>query len=206
VQEYGKNRDIRVLEGIEKFRYMNTPQIAELYFQTIKNPEQRLKKASERMKRMYDRDYVQRFRFPSEPFIFTVKGNKYNQHIQHYLMIVNIWITLQKLKPSGSVLTCEVETKQENVITDLLVEYRNNFRGENKIYWIEVENESSANIIDKVKKYEALAWARRAYNLPAGVLCVAYKKNATIKALEAYTGDLTFKAVSYKRFEQDWTW
>jgi hypothetical protein len=42
--------------------------------------------------------------------------------------------------------------------------------------------------------------------LPAGVLCIAYKKNATIKALEAYTGDLTFKTVSYKRFEQDWTW
>jgi hypothetical protein len=170
------------------------------------NPEQRLKKASERLKRMYDRGYVQRFRFPSEPFIFTAKGNKYSQRIQHFLMIVDTWIALRKLKPSGSVLTCEIEIKQENVITDLVVEYRNNFRQENKIYWIEVENESTGDILEKIKSYEALAYARRVYNLPPGVLCIVYKKNSTMKALGNYTGECEFRVVSYKNFEREWTW
>lgn len=71
MQDYGKSRDNKILEGLNQFQYMNTPQIAELYFTTIKDPFQRKQKTSERMKKMFDRGYVSRFKFPSEPFIFT---------------------------------------------------------------------------------------------------------------------------------------
>jgi|GEM_PF-2771338 len=206
MQDYGKNRDMRVLEGIEKFRYLNTPQIAELYFQAVKNPEQRIKKTCERMKRMYDRGYVQRFRFPSEPYIFTVKGNKFSHHIQHYMMITNCWIALQKMRPSGSRLSCEIEVKQDNVITDLLIEYKNGFRKENKLYWIEVENESNGDILEKVNAYEALAWKRQAEGLLEGQLLVVYKKNTTVRRLETYTGEQRIKLISYQDFEREWTW
>jgi len=205
MQALGRSRDMKVLAGLEKFRYLNTPQIAELYFQSVKDPSQRIKKASERMKIMFTRGYVQRFRFPGEPFIFTTKGNKYSSKIQHYMMIANCWIALQKLK-SGSVISCEVEVQQENVITDLIVNYKNNFRNEEKIYWLEVENNSSGDIFEKIEKYEGLQWILRQEKKQEGILCIVAGKDSTLRKLEACKNGKTFRVYSYQTFEQDWKW
>jgi hypothetical protein len=206
MQAYGKSRDIKVLEGLDGFRYMTTPQIAALYFTTIKKQEFRIKKTCERMKRMFDRGYVQRFRFPSEPYIFTTGGNKYNRQIQHYLMIVDCWITLQKLRPSGGSLNYQVEIKQDGVQTDLAVEYTNNFRGEKKLYWIEVENESTGDITEKIKNYEGLQWSRQVNNLPAGALVIVYKKRATLAKLQGVSFEMPVKLIHFSEFAEKWEW
>jgi hypothetical protein len=206
VQSFGRSRDEKILEGIERFRYLTTNQIAELYFPTIKKLDHRVKKTSQRMKRMYDRGYVQRFRFPSEPFIFTVRGNKFSNRIQHYLMIAQVWIVLNKIKPSGSVLNCEVEHNQGEVQTDLYVEYKNNFRQENKIYWIEVENESNADILEKCKKYESLVWRRRIENKVEGQLCIIYLKRSIQSKLESNNFDVPIKAMHFSELEEKWKW
>lgn len=209
-QLFGKDRDQRILKGLEKFKYMNTSQIAELYFSnTIKAPDQQLKKACERMKRMYDRGYVQRFRFPAEPFIFTIKGSKFSNRMQHYLMITECWLVLNRMRPAGGVLSCEVEIPQgENtVITDLLVEYKNGFRGENKLYWIEVENDSNGDIFEKLAGYEELQWVRKAEGSKEGQLVIICKKNATFQKAQSYTSQaLPVRAIHYDSLATEWIW
>lgn len=206
MRDYCKNRDMQVLEGLEQFRYMTTPQIADLYFNGIKKQKLRNKKTSERMKRMYDRGYVQRFRFPSEPFIFTVKGNKFSPQIQHNLMRTEIWVQLQKLKPSGSVLSCEVEYPQGELITDLVVEYKNNFREAHKLFWFEIENRSGGDILEKVKKYEGLAWLRRVEKQMPGSLYIIYNKKATARQINGNTFGLPVTTIHYSEFAQKWKW
>ena len=202
----GVSRDMKVLEGLEKFRYLNTNQIAELYFANIKDPKQRTKKASERMKKMFDRGYIQRFRFPSEPYIFTTKGSKFSSKIQHFMLIADCWIMLNKIRPAGSVLNCEVKFPQGDLITDLVIEYKNNFRNEHKIYWLEVENNSSGDILEKVKKYSLLQWTMRREKQAEGHLCVVAVKDSTMRQLEAYKGEVTLKAYRYQELEQEWKW
>ncbi len=206
MQTYGKSRDNKILEGLDKFRYMNTQQIAELYFTTIKNPFQRQQKTSERMKKMFDRGYVTRFRFPSEPFIFTIKGNKYNTRIQHYMMMVDVWIYLQANRPSGGVISCEVEVRQDNIITDLIISYKNNFKNENKIYYIEVENESTGDIIEKIRKYESLIWQLKAEGNPVGQLVVVYKKQSVKNKIDSKTFEIPIKTIHIAEFSQKWEW
>lgn len=207
MNDYGKSRDSKILEGLDKFHYMNTNQIAELYFKpTIADPFQRKQKTSERMKKMFDRGYVQRFRFPSEPFIFTTKGNKYNTRIQHYMMIVDCWISLQELKSSGSILSCEAESKQADIITDLVVHSKNNFRKEEKIYYLEIENESTGDIIEKVRKYEALAWEQKADNQIVGQLVIVHKKQSLPKKIESQCFEIPIKLIPFLEFSQRWEW
>jgi hypothetical protein len=206
MQTYGKSRDLKILQGIEDFRYMNTNQIAELYFTTIKKQDHKIKKTCERMKRMFDRGYVQRFRFPSEPYIFTIKGNKFSNRIQHSLMIVDTWITLKKLCPSGVVLNYEVEVKQDNLQTDLVVEYKNNFTNDKRLYWIEVENESNADILEKCKNYESLAWRRRIEGETDGQLCIIYLKRSIQSKLEGSKFDVPIKAIHFSELEEKWKW
>jgi len=210
MQQYGKNRDLKILEGLEKFRYMNTNQIAELYFSTVKRQDFKIKKTCERMKKMFDRGYVQRFRFPSEPYIFTVHGNKYNRQIGHYLMIVDCWIVLRVECPSGGVLRYEVEVKDgdkdNNVQTDLVIEYINNFRGEKKIYWIEVENESNGDIVEKVKKYEGLVWEKKINSKVIGELVIVYKNKRTLNKLEGNIFDIRYRVIHISELKEKWEW
>jgi len=206
MKDYGASRDNKILEGLNKFQYMNTPQIATLYFTTIKDPFQRQQKTSERMKKMFDRGYVQRFKFPSEPFIFTTKGNKYNTRIQHYMMMVDVWISLQQLRPSGGNLTCEVEVKQDNIITDLIIHYKNNFINKDNLYYIEIENESTGDIIEKIRKYESLIWLLKADNKQIGNLVIVYKKQSILNKIESEKFEIPIKVINISEFSQKWIW
>jgi hypothetical protein len=203
---------MKILEGIEKFHYLNTNQIAELFFsKTIVKPIDRIKKTNERMKKLYDRGYVQRFRFPQEPYIFTIKGGKFSNRILHYLMITQCWIILNqdKIKPSGSVLNCEIEVKQEGIITDLLIEEINNFRPEGqkkRVYWIEIENESNGDIFEKIEGYESLTWSKRSENQSVGQLIVVCKKSGLLRKLQDSSFDIPVKAYYYNNLETEWKW
>ena len=66
----GQARDARVLLALERFRYLTTEQAGELYFQTIKDEGQRLRKASERLRKLYQRGLCYRMRVPNE-YIYT---------------------------------------------------------------------------------------------------------------------------------------
>jgi hypothetical protein len=206
MREYGKSRDEKILAGLEKFNYMRSDQIADIYFQSVKEPESRLKKTSERMRKMHARGYVQRFRFPSEPFIYTIAGNKYNTKINHYLAVVDVWRTLRGLKPSGGNLYCEVERKEENIITDLFIEYTNHFTGIKKEYYIEVELDSKGDILEKLEKYEALFWLRKARKQPEGYLCIIYKNKRTWGKIEAYEGEIPINILHLSEVRDKWTW
>lgn len=205
MREYGKSRDERILVGLDKFRYMRSDQIADIYFQSVKNPESKLKKTSERMRKMHEKGYVQRFRFPSEPFIYTIAGNKYSTKINHYLAIVDVWRKLVSLKPYGGSIYCLVERKEENVITDLYVEYTNNLANIKKEYFIEVELDSAGDVLEKVQNYEALFWSRRIKGKPEGCLYILYKHKRTLGKLEAHKGEIEFKALHLSEMDA-WIW
>lgn len=202
--EYGKTRDNKILQGLESFKYLTTPQIAELFFQTIKNPLQRTQKTSERMKKLYSKGYINRSRFYPESYVFTLKPNKFTTHVDHYLLIVNTWLTLKRIVPASSILKYQVETKQENVITDLLVNYRNEFRNHNKIFYIEVENKSTADIADKIKQYESLAWMNKMNNQPIGKLIIIYSNSNKVK--EYHSSDIEIQTIPYNELSIQWHW
>ena len=122
------------------------------------------------------------------------------------MMIVNCWIALNEIKPVGSRLTCEVEYNQGELITDLMVNYRSQFRKEHKMFWIEVENEPNGDIEEKIEKYEALKWSRSIENLEAGCLYVVCKKQSTLRKLEAVNNAQGFFAIPYQGFSENWKW
>lgn len=201
----GQSRDARLLSALEKYRYMTTLQAAELYFKTIKKSDQRLKKANDRLKTLYDRGLCHRMRIPNEYFIYTLQNKGYNHKVQHYLAIVDIWIKLLQLRPSGVALYSKVESRQHhNIITDLHIEYSNEFRKERRDYFIEVELESSGDIKDKCKKYEVLEWARRDDNKPPCVLCIIYKNKSTVSEIEGLEFDIPVKC--YPISLEGWKW
>jgi len=154
---------------------------------------------------MHTRGYVQRFRFPSEPFIYTIAGNKYSTKINHYLAIVDVWRTLREIKPSGGNLCCEVERKEENIITDLYVEYTNHFTEIKKEYYIEIELDSTGDIRQKIENYEGLFWLRKAKGNVEGKLCIVYKNRRTLSKIEAYTGELKPKTLHLSEMDT-WNW
>lgn len=205
--EFGKSRYNKILQGLEDFKYLTTPQIAELYFQTIKNPLQRKQKTTTVMKKLSTRGYINHSRFYPESYVYTLKGNKFTTHVDHYLLIANTWIIIRKLVPASSVLTYKVNTKQENVITDLLINYKNEFRRDNKIFYIEVENKSTADITDKIKQYESLNWMNKMNNNLIGKLIIIYQSNNVPNKLKDYQStEIEIQTIPYNELESRWKW
>jgi len=185
---------------------MRSDQIAEMFFTSIKKKEQRVKKTSERMKKLYARGFVKRFRYGCEPFIYTIDGvANTNKHL-HYLTVVEVLIQLQKLKPVGSVLRWETEVKFDDIICDLHLEYRNEFRQEKKEYFIEVELNSSGDVMAKIDKYKRLFRARQRENKAGGCLCVLCSKVAVVAKIERGDWDIPVKAVLLSDLSTGWTW
>lgn len=203
---YGTSRDSRVLDGLERWRYATSAQIAEMYFKTVKNPQFRQQKANERLKKLYDRGFCHRMRVPGENYIYSLKSGTYHHKIPHYLSLVDVWVTLNKLRPSGANLSSQIEVKFEGLVCDLWIEHTNSFKGEKKEYFIEVELNSSGDIVQKIKKYEALFWARNMENKPNSVLVLLYKNKRTVSQLEGHTFDLPLKVIALERLESEWTW
>jgi len=206
MRNFAQARDMRIMEGLESFRYMRSDQIAELYFANIRDKGQRGKKTSERMKKMFSRGLVRRFRFGCEPYVYTVEGASYSNKILHYLTIVDVLIQLQKIKPAGSVLKWETEIKFDDIITDLYVEYRNEFRHEQKNYFIEIELNSSGDIMQKIDKYYRLLRHRKRENISGDYLYILCLKMSVAVKIEGANYDFPVKALPLKDFEKDWQW
>ena len=79
-------------------------------------------------------------------------------------------------------------------------------KGDKKLYWIEVENESTGDIVEKVGKYEGLIWACESNNLPVGCLTIVYKNKRVLTQLKDYSGDIKVRLIHISEFAERWEW
>ena len=202
---YSRSRDARVLDSVEQFRYMKTDQVAALHFTSIKDSDQRQKKASIRLKRLFDRGFLTRMRVPGESFIYAERGRSYTAKTSHYLALVDVWLALLKSKPNGANLYCEIEKKTDNVVTDMVIEYTNQFTKEVREYYIEVELDSSADVREKISKYEWLLLHRRSEGKKC-VLVVIYKNERTKRQIDGLEVKKDLRVYSLQGLEKEWSW
>lgn len=174
------NRDEKLLDGIIKHKYLRSDQAAELYFQTIKNSEQRKRKAATRLLSLYKKKLVQRFRFPGDPYIYTVSGTRYSPKILHYLSVTDSLIQLLPLLPSGTRVEYEIEYNIGKSIADLYISWKNDFRKQSGEIFAEVELSGQQDIVEKIRKYEDLLFDRE----NAQILVIG-KHKRTIDRLKA---------------------
>lgn len=73
-------------------------------------------------------------------------------------------------------------------------------------FCVEIDFTSSGDILEKIKKYEALNWLRKAKNKTPICLCVAYKKKATRERIEGYTGELMISLYHIEEVAEKWKW
>lgn len=207
MSQLSKSRDMKVLELLEKHRYCTTWQVAQALFANIKSPKQRLEKAGYRLKVLHDHKLINRMRIPGQHYIYTVKEPKYTHLVNHYLTIMDIWLALKAMTPSGSVLRHEVEIKFDGLVCDLWVEHSNNFRGMRQEYFIEVELASSGDVVDKIKRYEGLAWMRKASGQDMGAVTVVYDNQRTaMKLMGGNTFNVDLRVIYLQDFAKQWKW
>lgn len=183
-------RNEKLLDGIIHHKYLRTDQAAELFFKTIKNEKQRNRKASTELLKLYKAKMVQRFRFPGEPYIYTCSGTKYSPKIIHYLAISDVLLETLKMLPTGSRSEYEVELRQDNVITDLYLSWKNEFRKQSGELFIEVELENSQDVTTKIAKYEDILLDR-----PGSKLIIICKHKRTIDRIKAHDFDIPVQAI-----------
>lgn len=190
-------RDLKVLEGVEKHRYLRVDQAAELYFQTVRNPDQRRKKAAARLLVLHRAKLVQRTRYPGDPYIYYIQGNRYSHKLQHYLAITDVLLQIKDLAPASSKLDYDIEVTQGNIITDLVINYRNEFRQEKKTYYVEVELNSSGDILEKIRKYEEL-------DFDNSVLVIIHKHRRTVEKIQSNKYIIPVRCVDLARIADQW--
>lgn len=189
-----QSRDQKLLDGIIKHKYLRTDQAAEIYFSTIKDKHQRRQKASTRLLRLYQKHLVQRFQFPGEPFIYTCSGTKYSPKIHHYMAINDILVELLTLVPNGGRFKHDIECPLgESIVADINVRYTNEFRRIKRNLCFEVELESTADIFNKIGKYEEYA-----DDHPDIELIVICKHKRTIDRIKSRAYDLPVQAIDIR--------
>lgn len=202
---FAQFRDWRVMEGLEQFRYMRSDQIADMYFSNIKKKDQRIKKVSERMKKLHKRGLVKRFRFGCQPYVYTIDGTDYNRKTLHYLTVVDVLLQIQKLKPSYATLKWWTEKKFDDIICDLCLEYHNEFTHEHKFFFVEVELNSSGDVFEKISKYRRLFARRRRDIIKDDTLCIMFKEMPTRGDTER-ENEYQVKFMSLNNITAGWQW
>lgn len=197
------SRDVKVLEGIERHKYIRSDQVAELYFQAIRNPAQRKMKANARLRKLYERKMCQRMRFPGEPYIYCVNGSRYSTKLQHYLAIVDVLISILYTIPDYIKVSYDVEKNiEDEVITDLYLTTQNSFTRETKDYYIEVQLNSSEDITEKLRKYEVLFDACEV----SGTLVIVSPSQSTLDKVKRYHGAIRAVCINLNRVREEWKW
>lgn len=82
-------RDRKIIDFLSKAKYATIPQLAELFFKTVIDDKQRLKKANERMKALCDQGILFRSRLPGDYYIYSLQPFVYYAGIQRYLELVD---------------------------------------------------------------------------------------------------------------------
>ena len=191
-------RDLKMIEGIEKHKYLRTDQAAELYFQAIKNRQQRISKARSRLLMLYKHKLLQRARFPNEPYIYFIHGSTRSHKMNHYLTITDVLLQILPLLPASSKINYDIEIKTGSQITDLLLTYSNEFRKEKRIYYIEVELDSSGDIESKIRAYENII------DEDKGQLIVVAKHQATLKRIQTTQYFIPVVTLDLAHIKEQW--
>lgn len=155
------------------------------------------KKAAARLLVLYRAKLIQRTRYPGDPYIYFVSGNRYSHKLQHYLTITDILLQIIKLAPAGSKIDYDIEVSQGDVITDLLIKYSNEFRKEKRTYCIEVELDSSGDIIEKIRKYEDL-------DLEDSILVIICKHRRTIDKIQSSQYIIPVRCIDLAHITDQW--
>lgn len=191
-------RDQKLLDGVIKHKYLIPEQAAELFFTNIKNSEYRKKKAAARLLTLHRHKLINRFRVPGDPFIYTANGSKYSTKMVHFLAITDVLLEIRKLLPSSSSFDYEIEYRHHNVVTDLYISYSNGFRGESGEYFIEVELESSGDIMEKIQKYERI--------LEKEKLIIVCKHHRLVERIRSEDYYIPVQAIDLPYIKEQWAW
>ena len=205
MSQLSKSRDMRVLELLEKHKYCTTGQVAEVLFSNIKDPRWRLQKAAQRLRVLHNNGLCSRMRIPGQHFIYTVRGPKYNHLVNHYLTAMDVWLTLVRTAPKDSRLKHEVEMKFDDLVCDLWAEYSNPWLSIKQEYFFEIEIASTGDPVEKIRRYESLAWRRSIEKLDCRLIII-YDNQRTKRKIDAYKTSLNLKVIFLEDFEKEWKW
>lgn len=143
----GYRRDKQIIELLEARRALDTEQIRVLLFPFRYGRA----KAQQRLKKLYDRQRVNRWRpAPESPYIYFL-GEKHGR-IEHLVALnwVYCWM-LKRLKTWESLYRWDYEQDYGILRCDAFAAVKNNVTGQVKFCFVELDR--SKNIFDKVKKY-----------------------------------------------------
>jgi hypothetical protein len=127
-----RKRDLDILNSLEKFKVLSRNQIAALHFNINSNP---IISCNRVLKRLRDTGYIlantdrsfQQYLYFLNPSPMKTDSQK----IDHYLMIAQGYIDLNKISP---VTQYEIEQKMDNVIPDVKAQWQD------KLWYIEFQN------------------------------------------------------------------
>lgn len=147
-----RKRDLEILHSIEKFKCLERDQIAVLHFSNNTNP---IVTCNRVLKRLRDTGYIQANTDRAfQQYIYflnpsPIKNN--SQKIDHYLMIAQGYIDLNKLSP---VISYDIEPKIKNA--DFVPDVKCEWLG--KTYFLEFQNslytvKQMYSKLDKYKRY-----------------------------------------------------
>lgn len=143
-------------------------------------------KARERLLKLYRNKLLDRARYPNEPYIYFTRGLPKSHKMNHYVVITEVLMKIIQQLPVSSRIDYDIEVKTGDVITDLVVYYKNNFRGESATLYVEVELDSSADIEAKIRAYET--------SIEEGWVIIACKHLTTLKRANSVQSDLNIIA------------
>lgn len=93
----------------------------------------------------------------------------------------------------------DIEVKvADDIITDLMISYRNEFRKESKIYYVEVELDSSGDIENKIRSYEEYLEDNE------GRLVVVCKKKRIAEKIRAGRWAIPVKVLDLAAVKEQW--
>lgn len=186
----GFHRDKEILGLIERLQALDTEQVRVLVFGGM---AQGRRKAQERLKVLFDRGKLNRWRPGPECQYIYFTGKKHGR-LEHLIALnwVYCWM-VKSVKSWEEVTRWDYEQDYGSLQADAFCVVRNTVTGKIRFWFVELDRAESGNLFDKVKKYNDLYeseryagwwWAELAERFPA-ILTVttAAAREKTIRGL-----------------------
>jgi hypothetical protein len=146
----GYHRDKEILGLIERLQALDTEQVRALLFSSM---TQGRRKAQERLKALYDRGRLNRWRpGPESPYMYFV-GKKHGR-IEHLIALnwVYVWM-VKSVKSWEEIYRWDYEQDYGALQADAFCVVRNMVTGKLRMWFVELDRAESGNLFDKVRKY-----------------------------------------------------
>ncbi|HBV97800.1 MAG: hypothetical protein JL50_02835 [Peptococcaceae bacterium BICA1-7] len=149
----GYHRDNEICRLIEKLQALDTEQVSVLIFSGQKHGR---RKAQERLKVLFDRGRLKRWRAaPESPYIYFT-GKKHGR-MDHLVALnwVYVWM-VRSVKSWEEVYRWDTEQDYGVLQADAFCAIRNTVTGKLRFWFVELDRAESGNLFDKVAKYNSL--------------------------------------------------